>query len=80
MVQFFLQDETERLESRAQTDLEEMLDENMLAFDIRETAYQVALTQHLDDVAAKLREWGYDAEYRQEEATRARRGVRGPLR
>lgn len=62
MVQFFLQDETKRLESRAQTDLEEMLDEDVLAFDIREAAYQVALTQHLDDVADQLREWGYDAE------------------
>lgn len=62
MVQFFLQDETKRLESRAQTDLEEMLDENVLAFDVREAAYQVALEQHLGDVADKLREWGYDAE------------------
>lgn len=62
MVQFFLQEETKRLESRAQTDLEEMLDENVLAFDVREAAYQVALTQHLDDVADQLREWGYDVD------------------
>lgn len=62
MVQFFLQSETQRLEGRAQNDLESMLDENVLLLDIREAAYQVALEQHLDDVAAQLREWGYDAE------------------
>jgi len=62
MVQFFLQSETQQLEGRAQSDLEAMLDENVLLLDIREAAYQVALEQHLNDVAAQLREWGYDAE------------------
>jgi len=62
MVQFFLQSETQRLEGRAQSDLETMLGENVLLLDIREAAYQVALEQHLDSVAAQLREWGYDAE------------------
>jgi hypothetical protein len=62
MVQFFLQQETQAKESRAQVDLEEMLGEEPLILDIREAAYQVALEQHLDDVAAQLRDWGYDAE------------------
>jgi len=62
MVQFFLQQETQALESRAQTDLEGMLGEEPLVLDIREAAYQVALEQHLDDVVAELREWGYDTE------------------
>lgn len=62
MVQFFLQSSTQRLESRAQSDLETMLDEDVLLLDVREAAYQVALEEHLDDVADKLREWGYDLE------------------
>ncbi|GGO03827.1 MULTISPECIES: hypothetical protein [Haloarcula] len=62
MVQFFLQQETQQLESQAQADLESMLGEEPLVLDIREAAYQVALEQHLDDVADQLREWGYDAE------------------
>jgi len=62
MVQFFLQSETQQLEGRAQSNLETMLGENVLLLDIREAAYQVALEQHLDNVAAQLREWGYDAE------------------
>jgi len=62
MVQFFLQQESQQLESQAQTDLEGMLGEEPLVLDIREAAYQVALNQHLDDVADQLREWGYDAE------------------
>jgi len=39
-----------------------MLDEDVLTLDVREAAYQVALQQHLEDVAEQLREWGYDAE------------------
>ena len=62
MVQFFLQTETQRLESRAQGELETMLDDDVLLLDVREAAYQVALEEHLGDVAAQLREWGYDAE------------------
>lgn len=61
MVQFFLQQETQAEESQAQADLEAMLGEEPLVLDVREAAYQVALEQHLDDVAARLREWGYDA-------------------
>ena len=61
MVQFFLQQETQAKESRAQADLEAMLGEEPLILDIREAAYQVALEQHLDDIANQLREWGYDA-------------------
>lgn len=62
MVQFFLQDATKRLESRAQGELETKLDDDVLLLDVREAAYQVALEEHLDDVADQLREWGYDAE------------------
>lgn len=62
MVQFFLQTETQRLESRAQGELETMLDDDVLLLDIREAAYQVALEEHLDDVADQLRKWGYDAD------------------
>ncbi|WP_302082928.1 hypothetical protein [Salinibaculum rarum] len=62
MVQFFLQDATKRLESRAQGELETKLEDDVLLLDVREAAYQVALEEHLDDVADQLREWGYDAE------------------
>lgn len=62
MVQFFLQSETQSLESRAQANLDGLLGEEPLVLDVREAAYQVALEQHLDDVAAKLRDWGYDFE------------------
>ncbi|GGK82756.1 MULTISPECIES: hypothetical protein [Haloarcula] len=62
MVQFFLQEETQTAEEVAQSELESRLDENVLALDLREAAYQVALEEHLDDVADRLREWGYDAE------------------
>lgn len=62
MVQFFLQQETQSKESQAQADLEAILGEEPLVLDMREAAYQVALEQHLDDVADQLREWGYDAE------------------
>jgi hypothetical protein len=61
MVQFFLQTETQRLESRAQGELETILDDDVLLLDIREAAYQVALEKYLADVADQLREWGYDA-------------------
>lgn len=62
MVQFYLQPETKAMESRAVAELESELDESVLTFDLREAAYRVALQQHLDDVADKLREWGYDVE------------------
>jgi hypothetical protein len=62
MVQFYLQPETKALESRAVAELESELDESVLTFDLREAAYRVALQQHLDDVADKLRDWGYDME------------------
>lgn len=62
MVQFFLQQQTQALESGAQADLEALLGEEPLLLDVREAAYQVALEQHLDDVAAQLRQWGYDTE------------------
>lgn len=60
MVQFFLQEETQTAEEVAQSKLKDRLDEDVLVLDLREAAYQVALEQHLDDVASQLREWGYD--------------------
>jgi len=60
MVQFFLQEEAQAAEEVAQSKLEDRLDEDVLVLDLREAAYQVALEQHLDDVAGQLREWGYD--------------------
>ena len=62
MVQFYLQAETKTIESKAEGELEEILGESVLTFDLREAAYHVALEEHLDDVAEKLREWGYDAD------------------
>lgn len=62
MVQFYLQQETKAIESQAEADLEDMLGESVLTFDLREAAYRVALQQHLDDVADYLREWGYDVD------------------
>lgn len=62
MVQFYLQAETKAIESQAEADLEAMLNESVLTFDLREAAYRVALQQHLDDVADQLREWGYDVD------------------
>jgi hypothetical protein len=62
MVQFYLQGETKAIESQAEGELEEMLGESVLTFDLREAAYRVALQNHLHDVAEQLREWGYDVE------------------
>ena len=62
MVQFYLQSETKVVESQAEAKLEEMLNESVLTFDLREAAYRVALQNHLNDVAEQLREWGYDVD------------------
>jgi len=62
MVQFYLQSETKAIESQAEGKLEEMLNESVLTFDLREAAYRVALRNHIDDVAEQLREWGYDVD------------------
>jgi hypothetical protein len=62
MVQFYLQADTKTLESQALADLEDEFDESVLTFDLREAAYRVTLQNHLDEVAEKLREWGYDIE------------------
>ena len=62
MVQFYLQGETKAIESQAEGELEEILGESVLTFDLREAAYRVALQNHLHDVAEQLREWGYDVE------------------
>ena len=62
MVQFYLQSETKAIESQAEGQLEERLNESVLTFDLREAAYRVALQNHLDDVAEQLRKWGYDVD------------------
>ena len=58
-VQLHLQDTTLDREQAARTDLP--IDESVNKADLREAAYIVGL-QHLDEVAATLREWGYDAD------------------
>ncbi|WP_324760954.1 hypothetical protein [Haloarcula montana] len=58
-VQLHLQDTTLDSEQAARSD--PLIDESVSKADLREAAYIVGL-QHLDDIAATLREWGYDAE------------------
>jgi hypothetical protein len=58
-LQIHLQEETERKESRARSELEAMLGENVKKADLREAALLIGL-ESLDDVADQLREWGYD--------------------
>ena len=58
-VQLHLQDTTLDSEQAARSELP--IDESVNKADLREAAYIVGL-QHLDEVAATLREWGYDAE------------------
>lgn len=59
VTQFFLRDETDRAERRFQSDVEDRLDRDVYTLDLREAAYLVAM-RHPDEVAAQLREWGYD--------------------
>ena len=59
MTQFFLQDDTDRAEREFQRELEELLEKDVYLLDLREAAYRVAM-DHPEEVAAVLREWGYD--------------------
>ena len=59
VTQFFLRDETDRAERRFQSDVEEILDTDVYTLDLREAAYLVAM-RHPDEVAAELRDWGYE--------------------
>lgn len=58
-VQLHLQQSTLRREQNALRDVD--IDESVNKADLREAAYLVGLSQ-LDDVAAQLRDWGYDAQ------------------
>lgn len=59
--QIHLQQETERRESQARSDLERQLGEAVKKADLREAALRVGL-ENLDEVADELRDWGYDYE------------------
>lgn len=59
MVQFFLQNATEREENHAQSDVEDLLDEDVYLTDFREAAYLAGLRDP-EATAEILREWGYD--------------------
>lgn len=59
MTQFFLQESTDRAEREFQREVEDILEKDVYLLDLREAAYQVAM-EHPDEVAAVLREWGYD--------------------
>ena len=59
VTQFFLRDETDRAERRFQSDVEDLLDADVYTLDLREAAYLVAM-RHPDEVAAELRDWGYE--------------------
>jgi len=57
--QLHLRSETRTQEKRFQTAVEERLREDVYKADLREAALLVAM-ENEDDVAEKLREWGYD--------------------
>lgn len=59
MTQFFLQESTDHAEREFQREVEDILGKDVYLLDLREAAYQVAMA-HPDEVAAVLREWGYD--------------------
>jgi len=60
-VQLHLQSSTLDEQRDAVADVEKLLGESVKKADLREAAVLVGL-QHLDEVAAQLREWGYDVE------------------
>lgn len=57
--QFFLRDDTARGERELRNEVETILDTEVSKLDLREAAYLVAM-QHPDEVAAQLRDWGYE--------------------
>lgn len=60
-VQLHLQQSTIDTQRERQSDVEQLLGESVRKADLREAALIVGL-QHVDDVTAVLREWGYDVE------------------
>jgi len=58
MVQYFLREETEQVESDVERRLEQELGTDVLLTDIREALVRVG-AHHLDEVADELRDWGY---------------------
>mgnify|MGYP006288833795 CR=1 FL=1 len=58
-VQLHLQDSTVDQQREVKTDVETLLDESVKKADLREAALLVGF-QHSEEIAAKLREWGYD--------------------
>ena len=58
MVQYFLREETEEIETDAQRAIEDELGTDVYLTDIREALVQVG-AEHLDEVADELRDWGY---------------------
>jgi len=60
-VQLHLQSSTLDEQRDAQAAVEKQLGERVKKADLREAAVLVGL-QHVDEVAAQLREWGYDVE------------------
>jgi hypothetical protein len=58
-VQLHLQDHTVDQQRAVKTDVEALVDESIKKADLREAALLVGF-QHSEEIAAKLREWGYD--------------------
>lgn len=58
MTQYFLRDETQAVEKDAQQAIEEELGTDVSLIDVREALVLVG-AEHLDEVADRLREWGY---------------------
>jgi len=58
-VQLHLQDHTVDQQRAVKTDVEALVDESVKKADLREAALLVGF-QHSEEIAAKLREWGYD--------------------
>lgn len=58
-VQLHLQDATVDQQREVKTDVETLIDESVKKADLREAALLVGF-QHSEEIAAKLREWGYD--------------------
>jgi hypothetical protein len=58
MIQYFLRDETEALESEVKHTVEQELGTDVYLTDIREALVRIG-AKHIDEVADELRQWGY---------------------
>lgn len=58
MIQYFLREETEQIETDAQRAVEDELGTDVYLTDIREALVRVG-AKHTDEVADELRDWGY---------------------